>query len=229
MTRLYQCLLFILAATFLFSAYTKAIAPRFFEILLEQQGVVSNPFIGAWFTRAIIAVETALGIGLMLPFYRRTLLRISFGLLLLFSLHLCYLIFLGETENCGCFGEMIKLSPLASLGKNSILLVMNVVLLFQKSKTNKKLWLTWALFPALFALTVLFLPVTRDADAMLGKFPPFEQKMSININRGSYLIGVFNLSCEHCQETARELAVLQKSGIQLPQVVALFLMKETLL
>ena len=99
---------------------------------------------------------------------------------------------------------------------------MNVVLLFQKSKTNKKLWLTWALFPALFALTVLFLPVTRDADAMLGKFPPFEQKMSININRGSYLIGVFNLSCEHCQETARELAVLQKSGIQLPQVVALF-------
>ncbi len=60
MTRLYQCLLFILAATFLFSAYTKAIAPRFFEILLEQQGVVSNPFIGAWFTRAIIAVETAL-------------------------------------------------------------------------------------------------------------------------------------------------------------------------
>ena len=65
-----------LAATFLFSAYTKAIAPGFFEILLEQQGLVPNRLYGAWATRAIIALEIWLGLGLLLPYYSRFLLDI---------------------------------------------------------------------------------------------------------------------------------------------------------
>ena len=88
-----------LAATFLFSAYTKAIAPGFFEILLEQQGLVPSRLYGAWATRFIIALETWLGLCLIFSFYIRVILRFSFFLLLAFSIHLCYLIAIGETGN----------------------------------------------------------------------------------------------------------------------------------
>jgi len=69
MTYLRIVLQLFLAVIFLFSAYTKAIAPGFFEVLLEQQGMVPNRMYGAWATRLIIALETWLGICLMVSFY----------------------------------------------------------------------------------------------------------------------------------------------------------------
>ena len=206
----------------MFSAYTKAIAPGFFEILLEQQGLVPNRLLGAWATRAIIALEIWLGLGLLLPYYSRFLLRFSFWLLVAFSLHLGYLAVLGDTSNCGCFGEMISMTPLASLGKNAVLLVVNGFLLRYKYKFAKKSWLTWALLPALFAAAVLIWPIQTEPDEVVSKLPAFENNSEIDFATGNYLVAVLNLSCEHCQEAAQELAELQRDGAALPQIVALF-------
>ncbi len=222
MAHLRTILQLFLAATFLFSAYTKAIAPGFFEILLEQQGIVPNRLYGAWATRAIIALEVWLGIGLLLPFYTRLVLRISFWLLVIFSVHLGYLVFIGDTSNCGCFGEMIAMSPLESLGKNGVLLVINGFLLRYKYKFGRKSWLTWALLPALFAAAVFVWPIQTEPDEVVAKFPAFENSAEIDFTEGNYLVAVLNLSCEHCQEAAQELAELQRNGADLPQVVALF-------
>jgi len=222
MAHLRTILQLFLAATFLFSAYTKAIAPGFFEILLEQQGIVPNRLYGAWATRAIIALEVWLGIGLLLPFYNRLVLRISFWLLVIFSVHLGYLVFIGDTSNCGCFGEMIAMSPLESLGKNGVLLVINGFLLRYKYKFGRKSWLTWALLPALFAAAVFVWPIQTEPDEVVAKFPAFENSAEIDFTEGNYLVAVLNLSCEHCQEAAQELAELQRNGADLPQVVALF-------
>ncbi|MDG1822919.1 MAG: DoxX family protein [Flavobacteriaceae bacterium] len=222
MTHLRTILQFFLAAVFLFSAYTKAIAPGFFEILLEQQGLVPNRLYGAWATRAIIALETWLAIGLLLPFYTRLLLRLSFGMLLFFSLHLVYLIAIGNTENCGCFGEMISMSPLESLVKNIVLIGANGFLLQYRYRESKPSWFTWALLPTLFAAAVFIWPVSTKIDEVVAKFPQFEQSSSIDLTRGEYLVAVLNLSCEHCQEAASEITQLQEQSITLPQVVALF-------
>ena len=151
MAYLRTILQFFLAATFLFSAYTKAVAPGFFEVLLEQQGLVPSRLYGAWVTRIIIAIETWLGLCLLLSFYTRFILRFSFLLLVAFSVHLGYLIAIGETGNCGCFGEMISMSPLASLGKNLLLLSVNGFLLRYKFRGNKKPLITWLLLLLLFA------------------------------------------------------------------------------
>lgn len=222
MAHLRSLLQIFLAVTFLFSAYTKAIAPGFFEILLEQQGLVPNRLYGAWATRAIIALEVWLGLGLLFSVFIRALLRISFGLLVAFSVHLCYLIIIGETGNCGCFGEMISMSPLASLGKNVVLLGVNGFLLRYKYKGNKKSGWIWALLPALFAAAVFVWPISTEPDEVVAKFPAFEETSEIDFTTGEYLVAVLNLSCEHCQEAAQELAELQRNGVSLPQVVALF-------
>lgn len=222
MANLRSLLQIFLAVTFLFSAYTKAIAPGFFEVLLEQQGLVPNRLYGAWATRAIIALEVWLGLGLLISVFTRALLRISFGLLVAFSVHLCYLIIIGETGNCGCFGEMISMSPLASLGKNVILLGVNGFLLRYKYKGNKKGGWIWALLPVLFAAAVFVWPIQTQPDEVVAKFPAFEETSEIDYTTGEYLMAILNLSCEHCQEAAQELAELQRSGVALPKVVVLF-------
>lgn len=222
MANLRTLLQLFLGATFLFSAYTKALAPGFFEVLLEQQGLVPNRLYGAWATRAIIAFEVWLGLGLLFSIFTRALLRISFGLLVAFSVHLCYLIIIGETGNCGCFGEMISMSPLASLGKNVVLLGVNAFLLLFHYRNQKKSWIIWVLLPALFAAAVFVWPIQTEPDEVVAKFPAFEETSEIDFTTGEYLVAVLNLSCEHCQEAAQELAELQRKGVALPQVVALF-------
>ena len=222
MTYMRSLLQFFLAATFLFSAYTKAIAPGFFEVLLEQQGLVPNRLYGAWATRAIIAFELWLGMSMMFSSYIRLILRLSALLLFAFSIHLVYLIVIGETGNCGCFGEMISMSPLASLAKNAVLLVLNGILLFFHYKDQKKSWITWVMLPALFAAAVFVWPIQTEPDEIVAKLPSFENTSEVNFEKGEYLVAVFNLSCEHCQEAAQELAELQRSGVVIPKVVALF-------
>ena len=211
-----------LAATFLFSAYTKAVAPGFFEVLLEQQGLVPSRLHGAWATRFIIALETWLGLCLLLSFYSRFILRFSFLLLVAFSVHLGYLIAIGETGNCGCFGEMISMSPLASLGKNIVLLAVNCFLLRYKFRGNKKPRITWLLLPLLFAAATLIWPVQTQPDEVVEKLPTFEAETGIDFANGSYLVAILNLGCEHCQEAAQQIVAWQNNGIDLPQVAALF-------
>ena len=211
-----------LAATFLFSAYTKAVAPGFFEVLLEQQGLVPNRLYGAWATRFIIALETWLGLCLLLSFYTRFILRFSFLLLVAFSAHLGYLIAIGETGNCGCFGEMISMSPLASLVKNVVLLAVNGFLLRYAYRGNKKLRITWLFLPILFAAATLIWPVQTQPDEVVEKLPTFEAETGIDFANGSYLVAILNLGCEHCQEAAQQIVAWQNNGIDLPQVAALF-------
>ncbi len=211
-----------LAATFLFSAYTKAVAPGFFEVLLEQQGLVPSRLYGAWATRFIIALETWLGLCLLLSFYVRFILRFSFLLLVAFSVHLGYLIAIGETGNCGCFGEMISMSPLASSGKNIVLLAVNGFLLRYKFRGNKKPRITWLFLPLLFAAATLIWPVQTQPDEVVEKLPTFEAETGIDFANGSYLVAILNLGCEHCQEAAQQIVAWQNNGIDLPQVAALF-------
>ena len=222
MAYLRTILQFFLAATFLFSAYTKAVVPGFFEVLLEQQGLVPNRLYGAWATRIIIALETWLGLCLLLSFYTRFILRFIFLLLVAFSIHLGYLIAIGETGNCGCFGEKISMSPLASLAKNVALLVVNGFLLRYVYRGNKKPLITWLFLPILFAAATLIWPVQTQPDEVVQKLPAFETEARIDFTNGSYLVAILNLGCEHCQEAARQIAAWQNNGINLPQVVALF-------
>ena len=222
MAYLRTILQFFLAATFLFSAYTKAVAPGFFEVLLEQQGLVPSRLYGAWATRFIIALETWLGLCLLLSFYARFILRFSFLLLVAFSVHLGYLIAIGETGNCGCFGEMISMSPLASLGKNIVLLAVNGFLLRYKCRGNKKPRIAWLFLPLLFAAATLIWPAQTQPDEVVEKLPTFESETGIDFANGSYLVAILNLGCEHCQEAAQQIVAWQNNGIDLPQVAALF-------
>ena len=118
----------ILAITFIFSAYSKAVGPGFFEITLMDQGLAPNRVFAGHMARFFIGLELALGILMLFPFYIRLLMQITFFMLGGFTVHLIYLWSNGDTENCGCFGEMISMTPEQSILKNFVMLIIAIII-----------------------------------------------------------------------------------------------------
>ena len=211
----------LFALSFLFSAYTKFVAPGYFEITLMDQGIASSRELAAHLTRFFIGLEFALGVLLFFPYYTKKVVLFSIGLLGVFSLHLAYLFFLGDNENCGCFGEMISMNPAQSLLKNAILLSVAFWLYFKKEKEtqSKPIYLVFAAI--IVASMWLFLPLQGKDAQKFNAFTSFVGEGRVDLSKGEVLVAVFNLDCEHCQEAATALGQLIDEQ-QLPPIYVLY-------
>ena len=218
----------VLALTFIFSAYTKWVGPGFFEILLIDQGIVEARHIAAILTRLIIGLELSLGIFLLTPFYKKTTLWLSLGLLFIFTAHLFYLWAIGDTDNCGCFGEMISMSPQESIFKNALLMVLNGILLYFQKKTSKNN--TALVVIPLTSLVFVFVtaPIKTLEVSTFQSFTHFENKGIVDLTQGERFVAVFNTECEHCQEAAIHLVNLQKQYSNFPTIFVLFFSEGTM-
>ena len=76
-----------------------------------------------YFSRILIGIEFALGFLLLNNnFLKRITIPATIGLLVVFIIHLSYVTFLsgGNSGNCGCFGELIPMTPIEAIIKNII-------------------------------------------------------------------------------------------------------------
>lgn len=81
------------------------------------------------FSRLMIALEITLGFGLLQPHYlKKIIVPATIGLLAVFCIHLTYSILSDIGGNCGCFGELIPMTPSQALIKNIITIGLLVVL-----------------------------------------------------------------------------------------------------
>ena len=219
--RLAQILRYLLALSFLLSGYTKFIAPGYFEITLMDQGLVSGRIPAAHLARLIIGSEWALGMLLLLPFYTRKLLLFSLALLVGMSIHLLYLWAIGDQENCGCFGEMIVMTPIESLMKNAVLMMFALGAYRQRfDKRSKQKWVLWAALLIIGSIWIV-LPLPKPEAQLFREFSHFEPQGRVDLTQGEVLVAVFNLDCEHCQEAATALGQLTKEQ-SLPPIYVLF-------
>ena len=98
--------------------------------------------VAPYFSRILIGIEFALGFLLLnTNFLKRITIPATVGLLLVFIIHLSYVTFLsgGNSGNCGCFGELIPMTPIEAIIKNIIavgLLVWLWKLLENDQKSN---------------------------------------------------------------------------------------------
>lgn len=232
----------LLAIAFLFSAYTKWVAPGFFELTLVDQGVFDDRGPAAYFARFVIGLEIAIGIGFLQPFWIKRLIAPGTILLLLaFTGQLIYLVAIGKDDNCGCFGEMISMTPMESIFKNIILLGL-AVFVFLKAEINmKKVFIPLGILVSCIVASYAFLPIkqiplnaeTTETEAAteattqstqetfyFSKFKTFEGAGDVNLAEGEKLIGVFNTNCDHCQAAATELG--KSTNDKIPALYALF-------
>lgn len=79
--------------------------------------------VAPYFSRILIGIEFALGFLLLNNnFLKRITIPATIGLLVIFIIHLSYVTFLsgGNSGNCGCFGELIPMTPIEAIIKNII-------------------------------------------------------------------------------------------------------------
>ena len=222
MKLLSKTLQLLLAITFLFSAYTKAVGPGFFEITLMDQGIAPNRLIASYLARFFIGLEFALGFLMLLPFYIKQFMQFTFFLLGGFTLHLIYLWSIGDTDNCGCFGEMISMTPEQSIIKNIIMLSIAIAV-FKTAETKKIKKTIPVVFSAVTIISMwIILPIPNHNEFPFDSFTRFETRGRVDLSSGEKLVAIFNLDCEHCQETAIELGKLKRSVENFPEFYVLY-------
>jgi thiol-disulfide isomerase/thioredoxin/uncharacterized membrane protein YphA (DoxX/SURF4 family) len=104
-----------------------------FEKQLVDLGI-ANWCLAPYLARAIIGLELAIGIGILFNHgLKKIIIPLTILLLLAFCFHLGYQMFIygPNNGNCGCFGQLIPMTPLEAFIKNIITIVL-LVILYQK-------------------------------------------------------------------------------------------------
>jgi len=126
----------LLAATFVLSGYVKAIDPLGTQYKIDDYvaAVGLSGTVSDWFTLfasvALSAAEFALGVFLLFAIQRRLVSKLVLGFVGVMTLITVWIYIYSPVEDCGCFGDAIKLSNWATFWKNIVLMAIIVAILY---------------------------------------------------------------------------------------------------
>lgn len=181
-------------------------------------------------SRLLIGFELCLAILILLPYYlKKIVFPTTISLLAVFSIHLMVQVFNGDASNCGCFGELIPMTPLEALIKNILtigLLILPLTVfkdyLEEIKKINPLLVIGLSSSLLMFVLLPQSSSVISGADTSAGESE--YTKYFDDISEGNKLLCFFSPTCEHCMETGKQITALKKKypGL-IPEVRILFM------
>lgn len=205
--------------------YSKGISKAFEEGQLIPMGISET--IAPYLSRFIIAIEFFLAITILQNNYlKKIILPLSIIMLVVFSLHLSYSISLGESKNCGCFGELIPMSPLAALIKN-VLSIAALVFLYRnlpaQSLSNKNSFSRLSIqFLSVLLLIFSLLPVQITGNnKIISEFSQYVIS-DIDINEGKKILCFFDADCSHCLDAGKSLTDLSREIGNFPKIHIIF-------
>jgi thiol-disulfide isomerase/thioredoxin len=209
---------------------------KYFEIKQLVQGLGFNEILAQYFSRSIIAFEFFIAISVLLNNYlKRIIYPISILLLVAFTTHLTYIAIQGNDGNCGCFGELIPMTPIEAIIKNIITIL---ILYFLYSKTSKNLSSSFRSLVILMLSCLLFMfiyvPLRSNKKIQENITTTFNQVTSLysqyisqtDIDRGEKILCFFAPGCDHCQSAAKQIKELQNQIDNFPEVYVVFLDEE---
>jgi hypothetical protein len=231
----------IIGIVFLFSGFTKAGAPfpysspiEPFEYTFVDLGFI-NWQIAPFIARLMIGAEFLIGVLLILNLnLRKITYKLGIGILLIFCIYLILLITIsGNKGSCGCFGNVIEMTPLQALIKNIIMLGVFFILYKYHEGwrlNTKSQFLIFALYA--FALTMPFIlnPVELDySEAYLNK-PDENFKLELDslfnnaklnipprsLSEGKHIISFMSLTCPHCRIAAKKIRIIHERNPYIP-------------
>ncbi len=213
-----------LGLIFIISAYSKFISHGIIEIILVDYKIASTRETAAIYSNILIALEFALGFLLLQNnFIKKIILPISFLFLLIFSIYLIYTgYFVGDNQNCGCFGTMIEISPTESLIKNIVLMIIAFFAYTKIKNESKNIYPLIIIVIISFAFVFSFVPIKKNYDEKFLNYTQFEKAGRTDLSEGKILVALINTECEHCQHTAYELARMQKKFKWFPKIYGLY-------
>jgi len=213
----------ILGIIFLMSAISKLVAPGLFEITIMEQGIFTSREIVAYLSRFLIVMELFLGLALFQSFYlKNIILPLSIFILLAFTILLSFSVFAGDTNNCGCFGEVIKMSPLQAIIKNIFLIFIGMILFRLQGNNSTKIYIPILILVVSFGTVFGIAPIKSYDNLVFTQYTNFENEGRVDLTNGNNLVAVFFIECEHCIETAQEIVKLENETGNISNLYILF-------
>lgn len=176
------------AFLFIISAVAKLYPSPYFAIsTFEMKQLVPLGFsegLAVYFSRILIGTEFALGLLLLQPHYlKRFVIPATIALLAVFAIHLTYTILsAGNSGNCGCFGELLPMTPLESVFKNVVaigLLVWLYILLPKGTDRNNFAILTSVLFASILFIFMIA-PIARQTSNTFDVGAPIPEEAALD-------------------------------------------------
>jgi hypothetical protein len=216
---------------FIFSAYAKIPS-------LEQFGwtIVETTFLNwtlaEWTARLLIGLEFLLGLFFVFHFsIKKFTIPVATILLLFFTAYLFYIkSHYGNDGNCGCFGDMLKMTPLQGILKNIGLLVAFVILyIISYNYTFKfKNIVASVLSGIVIAIPFIISPpesiYIKDKAKLLKDPIPLSLLYNsteniapkIELRKGKHVIAFMSLSCEFCRKAAKRMRIMKAENPNIP-------------
>jgi hypothetical protein len=208
---------------FIFSGISKLFPIHLTELNLVYHHI-SNWSLSPYIARILIITEVILGLALLFCFsYKNITVYVTLAFLGIFSIYLLLLLYNdGNAQNCGCFGSVLPMTPIQSLLKNIVLIVLLIKLLNLNENNNSKLSSYLFFFSSSIStgIIVISFPIYTwlNISPTSAKTIPFDfnspiiftQKGPVLLGEGKKLIAVFNMACNHCREVGFKLGILAK-------------------
>ena len=242
----------IISLLFLVSAYAKVYhePSAYFSITtFEAKQLVPLGFsseISSYLSRILIALEFAIGVLILLPFFlKRIVIPLTIFVLAAFCVHLALQIYLtGNSGNCGCFGTLLPMTPLEAILKNifaiGLLVILNRLLSKDKSKSIEIFY--GFLIYLFFVVGIMALVpiknsgnVTIDSNYQIQEDSVLEgpEQMKSEFgqtlpfaDKGRLILCFFAPGCDHCRAAVRSIDSLSKIVENFPKVEIVFMDEE---
>jgi uncharacterized membrane protein YphA (DoxX/SURF4 family) len=126
----------VVGVLFIISGLIKLNDPLGFSFKLEEYfspAVLDLPLLEPYalaIALFVVILEVVLGITLLLGYQIRLTLWTLLGTIIFFTFLTFYSAYFNKVTDCGCFGDAVKLTPWESFGKDAILLVLILILIW---------------------------------------------------------------------------------------------------
>ncbi len=211
----------ILGLVFIFSATTKFLSIDEFEIYVFSHNLLSFN-LSALAARLLIGFEFFIGVMLIVKFYFRQVWLLSVLMLSGFTIYLAIIAITGFSENCHCFGEMLKMNPIQSMVKNGILLLGFIAIrkctpftFNYKMLTTLILGLTCLSLPTIISPPDFFYPEQYSQIGIINKngldsLVIDNNKFPIKCDTGKKALCFYSPKCRFCKLSERKISSIVK-------------------
>ena len=203
----------LISALFLLSAVAKLYPTPLYGItkVFEEGQLIPMGFSSDFapiISRLLIGFEFFIAFAILQSHYIKKLIIPSTILLItIFSIDLSIDVFGGVDENCGCFGQLIPMTPAEALIKNIFTLL--ILFFIYKNVTDKEKSNFLLLFNGYLIISVLMfalLPIaTNSSSKQVSSFSAYVEE-DFDINNGKKILCFFDAGCDHCMDAAKSLA-----------------------
>ncbi len=194
---------------FITMALAKAWTPALLATELSQSFPALSP-LTPWLSRALISTEAWTGVMMMLCWKPRWILSLSTSLLFIFSLWL--LTQLGISDDCGCMGAWLRLSPGWALFRNGILVLLCTRTLRSRGELSQ---IRLRLPHHLLIIALSLSPFAYWPSSFSELSPELRQNleaMGLESTDTKVLLAFYSADCEHCLEGALQFETLRETS-----------------